>query len=48
VEVELPQLTLRYERLRKRQPRAERALLASLAEIGQQTPPIVVVSHRRL
>ena len=35
MEVELHQLTLRYERLRKRHPRAERALLSSLAEIGQ-------------
>jgi len=42
VEVELHQLTLRYERLRKRRPRAERALLASLAEIGQQAPIVVV------
>ncbi|MGB6485911.1 MAG: ParB N-terminal domain-containing protein [Steroidobacteraceae bacterium] len=42
MEVELHQLLLRYERLRKRHPRAERALLASLAEIGQQVPVVVV------
>jgi ParB/RepB/Spo0J family partition protein len=42
VEVELHQLTLRYEHLRKRQPLQERALLSSLAEIGQQLPIIVV------
>jgi ParB/RepB/Spo0J family partition protein len=42
VELELPQLTLRYEHLRKRHPSQERALLASLAEIGQQLPIVVV------
>ena len=42
MEVELQQLLLRYERLRKRHPRGERALLASLAEIGQQVPVVVV------
>jgi len=42
MELELHQLELRYERLRKHHPRAERALLASLAEIGQQTPVVVV------
>jgi ParB-like chromosome segregation protein Spo0J len=42
VEVELHQLLLRYERLRKHRPRAERVLLSSLAEIGQQTPVVVV------
>jgi ParB family chromosome partitioning protein len=47
VEVELHQLTLRYERLRKRHPRAERALLASLAEIGQQTPVVVIGEAER-
>jgi ParB family transcriptional regulator, chromosome partitioning protein len=47
VEVELHQLTLRYERLRKRHPRAERALLSSLAEIGQQTPVVVVGEAER-
>jgi ParB family chromosome partitioning protein len=47
VEVELHQLTLRYERVRKRHPRAERALLISLAEIGQQTPVVVVAEATR-
>jgi ParB family transcriptional regulator, chromosome partitioning protein len=42
VELELHQLTLRYEHLRKRHPSQERALLASLAEIGQQLPIVVV------
>ena len=47
MEVELHQLLLRYERLRKRAPRAERTLLASLAEIGQQTPVVVVADAER-
>jgi ParB-like chromosome segregation protein Spo0J len=47
VEVELHQLLLRYERLRKRHPRGERALLASLAEIGQQVPVVVVGDAER-
>jgi len=47
VELELHQLALRYERLRKRQPRTERSLLASLAEIGQQTPIVVVSDAER-
>jgi ParB-like chromosome segregation protein Spo0J len=47
VELELHQLTLRYERLRKRQPRAERALLVSLTEIGQQLPVIVIREEDR-
>jgi ParB family transcriptional regulator, chromosome partitioning protein len=47
VEVELHQLTLRYEHLRKRQPLQERALLSSLAEIGQQLPIIVVGDAER-
>ncbi len=47
MEVELHQLTLRYERLRKRHPRAERALLTSLAEIGQQLPIVVVSDAER-
>ena len=42
MEVELHHLTLRYEHLRKRQPLQERALLSSLAELGQQLPIIVV------
>lgn len=47
MELELHQLVLRYERLRKRHPRAERSLLASLAEIGQQTPVVVVAEAER-
>jgi len=42
MEVELHQLELRYERLRKRAPAAERALVGSLAEHGQQLPIVVV------
>ncbi len=44
VELELHQLALRYEGLRKRHPAQERALLGSLAQLGQQSP-IVVVSE---
>ena len=47
MEVELHQLLLRYERLRKRHPRAERGLLTSLAEIGQQVPVVVVGEAER-
>ena len=47
MELELHQLTLRYERLRKRRPRAERALLVSLTEIGQQLPVVVVSEAER-
>ena len=44
LQVELHQLTLRYEHLRKRHPRQERALLSSLSE-SEQLLPIVVVSE---
>lgn len=47
MEVELHQLTLRYERLRKRHPQQERALLLSLAEIGQQLPIVVITEAAR-
>lgn len=47
MELELHQLELRYERLRKRHPQAERALLVSLAEIGQQVPIVVVSEAER-
>lgn len=47
MELELHQLELRYERLRKRRPRAERALLASLAETGQQVPIVVIGEAER-
>jgi ParB-like chromosome segregation protein Spo0J len=42
VNLELHQLDLRYETLRTRKPEAERKLLASLADIGQQVPVVVV------
>src|SRR5206468_4047979 len=42
MELELHQLDLRYQELRTRQPTRERRLVASLAEIGQQTPIAVV------
>jgi ParB family transcriptional regulator, chromosome partitioning protein len=41
VELEFHQLELRYERLRVARPEAERRLLASLVEIGQQVPIVV-------
>src|SRR5260370_19758018 len=46
-EVELHQLTLRYEHLRKRHPRQERALLSSLSEIDQLLPIVVVSEAER-
>ena len=42
VEIELHQLDQRYAALRRRDARRERALLASLSEIGQQAPVVVV------
>jgi ParB-like chromosome segregation protein Spo0J len=42
MELEVHQLDLRYEGLRRRSPLRERQLLASLAEIGQQLPIVVV------
>jgi ParB family chromosome partitioning protein len=47
VELELHQLELRYEALRKRAPAAERQLLGSLVEIGQQLPIVVVSEAER-
>lgn len=47
MEVELHQLTLRYEHLRKRHPLQERTLLTSLAEIGQQVPMVVIAEAER-
>jgi ParB-like chromosome segregation protein Spo0J len=47
VELELHQLELRYEGIRKRAPVAERQLVGSLAEIGQQLPIIVVGEAER-
>jgi ParB family transcriptional regulator, chromosome partitioning protein len=45
VNIELHQLDLRYEKLRTRQPEAERRLVGSLAEIGQPVPVVVVRSE---
>mgnify|MGYP001609999375 CR=1 FL=1 len=42
MDLDLHQLELRYEALRKRSPRRERQLLASLSETGQQLPIVVV------
>jgi len=42
VELEFHQLELRYERLKVVRPEPERRLLASLAEVGQQVPIVVV------
>ena len=42
MQLEFHQLELRYERLRVVRPEAERRLLASLAEVGQQVPMVVV------
>ena len=42
MDVDLHLLDLRYEALRKRSPSRERLLLASLAEVGQQLPIVVV------
>jgi len=44
MELEFHQLDLRYEHLRVRQPARERRLLASLADLGQQMPIVVVAS----
>lgn len=44
MDLEIHQLELRYEGLRTRHPVRERRLVASLAEVGQQVP-IVVVAH---
>lgn len=42
MDFEIHQLDLRYQPLRRRSARRERSLLASLAELGQQTPVVVV------
>lgn len=47
MELELGQLELRYEALRTRSARRERRLLTSIAEIGQQTPIVVVRDAER-
>ncbi|MHB8878767.1 MAG: ParB/RepB/Spo0J family partition protein [Myxococcaceae bacterium] len=48
MELDLHQLDLRYQALRRRCARKERGLLASLAEIGQQTPVVVVTAEAGL
>jgi len=44
MQLEFHQLDRRWEHLRVRQPHLQRRLLASLAEAGQQTPIVVVLS----
>ncbi|MGB5742329.1 MAG: ParB N-terminal domain-containing protein [Sedimenticolaceae bacterium] len=45
MELEIHQLDLRYQDLRRRDPKRERQLLASLAESGQQLPIVVVLAE---
>ena len=45
VEVELDALDLRYAKLRARRPNVEKRLLASVEEVGQQSPVIVVAGQ---
>jgi len=45
MQLEFHQLDRRWEHLRVREPHRQRRLLASLAESGQQTPIVVVVSN---
>ena len=45
MQLEFHQLDRRWEHLRVREPRRQRRLLASLADSGQQTPIVVVVSQ---
>jgi ParB/RepB/Spo0J family partition protein len=42
MDIEMHQLDLRYQDLRRRHPARERHLLASLVEVGQQLPIVVV------
>ena len=44
MQLEFHQLDRRWEHLRVRHPARQRRLLASLAEVGQQTPIVVVVA----
>ena len=44
MQLELHQLDRRWEHLRVREPQRQRRLLASLADIGQQTPIVVIVA----
>src|SRR3970282_611796 len=45
VEVDLDSLYLRYAKLRARRPALEKRLMASLEEVGQQSPVIVVAGE---
>jgi ParB family chromosome partitioning protein len=47
MELELHQLDRRYEALRTRSAKRERRLIASLSEVGQQTPIVVVRDGER-
>jgi ParB family transcriptional regulator, chromosome partitioning protein len=47
MQLEMHQLELRYERLRRRNPKRERQLLISIGEYGQQQPIIVVGDAQR-
>jgi ParB family transcriptional regulator, chromosome partitioning protein len=47
MQLEFHQLERRWEHLRVRQPQRQRRLMASLAESGQQTPIVVVLSIER-
>ena len=44
MDLELHQLDLRYQALRRRSARKERSVLASLSEIGQQAPVVVLAA----
>jgi len=46
MDLEFHQIDFRYESLRRRDPRHERALAVSMAAIGQQSPVVVVQSSR--
>ncbi len=45
MELEIDQLDLRYEGLRVRSPEKDRRLLASLSEVGQIVPIVVVPAN---
>src|SRR6059036_1238001 len=45
MQLEFHQLDRRWEHLRVRHPARQRRLLASLAEVGQQTPIVVVAAE---
>jgi len=47
MQLEFHQLDRRWEHLRVRHPARQRRLLASLAEVGQPTPIVVVAAEGR-